>query len=369
MSTPSLSTYKVKPRAAARLIRDILEAGLVPYVSSSPGVGKSTIIKGIGDMLELHNIDHRLSTSEPTDMSGLPNFDKNGYAYFAPFTQIFPVVGTPLPVRRLYDASGNVVGEKQLRGWNLFLDELPAAPRNVQAAAFKVILDRMVGQHYLHPNVVITAAGNLLSDRSVVNPLVTAMQSRLVHLEMEVCFKEWLQDVAFSGNFDKRIVGFIGQFGNSKLMDFRPDHQDKTFACPRTWEFLNRLLVNYARRNITLTDEHLPAIAGTIGAGVGLEFLQYAQVWSRLVTVNQILADPAQCPIPAEADIKWATVSMIMQHVDPQNFKDFSTYVDRFDMAFRILFYRLILLRKPEFRTIPAFGPAVALISKDLNPW
>lgn len=368
MSTPSLTTYKVKPRAAARFVEDALRAGLVPYLSSSPGMGKSSIIKMISERLNLKTIDHRLSTSEPTDMSGLPNFDAKGGAYFAPFTQLFPVVGMELPTRKIYDKDGKAKGEHQYAGWNVFLDELPAAPRNVQAAAFKFILDRMVGQYHLHPEVLITAAGNLLTDRSVVNPLVTAMQSRLVHLEMEVCYEEWLQDVAVPHNFDKRIVGFIGQFGNGKLMDFRPDHHDKTFACPRTWEFLNKLLAMYTQRGISLTEEQLPLVAGVIGAGPALEFVQYAQVWTKLVTLRQILSDPKNLQVPTESAIKYATVGMMMQHVDDNNFKDLSTYVDRFDMGFRVLFYRMVLAIRPTIRNHPAFGPAASLLAQHLNP-
>ncbi len=28
----------------------------------------------------------------------------------------------------------------------------------------------------------------------------------------------------------------------NKLMDFDPEHEDKTFCCPRTWEFVNNII-------------------------------------------------------------------------------------------------------------------------------
>lgn len=368
MSVPSLQTYKVKPRQCRKFILDILYAREVPYIISSPGIGKSSLVKDASRELNLKVIDDRLSTADPTDLKGLPNFDKDGKAYFAPFTETYPVVGTPLPTDPIYDQDGKITGTHQYDGWNLFFDELPAATRSVQAAAFKPILDKMIGQNHLHPRLVMTAAGNLLTDRSVVNPLVTAMQTRLVTLHLVEDQEEWLADVAFKKNFDPRIIGFISQFGD-KLMDFRPDHKDNTFACPRTWEKLNNQLKSYNARGIQLNDDHVPLLAGYVGSGIALEFLQYTKVWTKLVSVKQVLADPATIPIPQEPEIKWATVSMLMQHVDDKNFAAMSTYVNRFpDTSFKLLFYRMCLVNKPELRRHKDFSSAALLISQYLNP-
>lgn len=116
----NVNIYKCKPRQARKFIIQCLDAGLVPYVRGSPGVGKSSIMRSIAEDFSLHMIDHRLSTSEPTDMTGLPKF-VGDYAHFAPFTEIFPIKTTPIPAGK--------------RGWIIFLDEFNAAKRDVQAAA------------------------------------------------------------------------------------------------------------------------------------------------------------------------------------------------------------------------------------------
>ena len=51
------------------LIRDF-KVGLVPMVSSSPGMGKSDIIRTIADLFKLKVIDLRVSQCEPVDMQG-----------------------------------------------------------------------------------------------------------------------------------------------------------------------------------------------------------------------------------------------------------------------------------------------------------
>jgi len=48
---------------------DILKVGLVPMLVSSPGVGKSTIIKELAKKNNLKVIDLRLSQCDPTDLN------------------------------------------------------------------------------------------------------------------------------------------------------------------------------------------------------------------------------------------------------------------------------------------------------------
>lgn len=343
---------KCTPRQAEKFIEQCLEAGLVPYIQGSPGTGKSAIVKKIARKWKLKLIDHRLSTSEPTDLTGLPNFDAKGFAKYAPFLELFPLEGV------------SVVPDG-LGGWLIFFDELPSAPRSVQAASYKVMLDRMIGQHRLHEAVGVVAAGNLATDRAIVNPLSTAMQSRLVHLELEVSFDDWLQDVALPENYDGRIIAFLSQFP-SKLMDFRPDHHDKTFCCPRTWEFVNRLITTKDAEGKPVqrpvTDEMAILLTGTITSGVAMEFTQFTKIYASMITIADILKSPLTCPVPAETAMKWAVVSHMMEKVDDKNFKDLAVYIGRFDQSFQILFFRGLMTRKPELRTHPSFATAISKI-------
>ena len=349
--------YRCSPRRTKKFAMDCLYAGLVPYVQSSPGMGKSAIMRAIAKELNLFLIDHRLSTSPPEDLSGLPYF-KDGKAYFAPFGELFPVKGTELPKK--YDDAGNVIG--QYDGWLVFLDEFPSAKKDTQAAAYKLILDKMVGQHDLHELVLLAAAGNLATDRAIVNPIGTAMQSRVIHIEMQISFDEWLYDVALKEGYDGRIVSFLSQH-QSKLMDFRPDHNDRTFACPRTWEFMNKFLADKP----VVVDDDTALFAGTIGSGIACEFVQFTKVFNSLVRFEDIVADPLNCTLPANKDIQWATISIMMDRVNDKNFDKVTQYVDRFSSDFRILFYRSILVRHPHLRESKAFQGAMSSLSQYLH--
>lgn len=338
--------FVCSPRQARSFIIQILEAGLVPYVESSPGCGKSTIMASIAKDFGLKMIDHRLSTSEPTDLSGLPHFTENGEAAFAPFAELFPLTDTPL-----------VPGTN---GWMLFLDEFPSARKETQAAAYKLILDHMVGQHHLHERCVITAAGNRRNDRALTNPISTAMASRLVHLELQVNQKEWMEDVAIPNNYDHRIIAFLSQYPG-KLDTFDPASKERTFCCPRTWEFVNKLI--YGRQ---LTDEAAILLAGTINSGVAVEFVQYTRLFNEIPSVAVILAAPETTQVPNEASLKWAIISALLEHANETNLDKLTKYVDRFTADFRILFYKSVNIRNPALRAHPAFTNAMRELSRYL---
>lgn len=339
--------YRCTPRQVRQFAIQILEAGLVPYIQSSPGMGKSSIVRSISDEYYMHMIDHRLSTSAPEDMSGLPRFDADGTARFAPFADLFPIAGTPVP--------------KGKHGWMLFLDEFNSAPKSVQAAAYKLILDRMTGQYKLDDKVMICAAGNLATDRAIVNPLSTAMQSRVIHLEMQISHEEWMYDVALKQKYDSRIVGYLSQYP-SKLMDFRPDHQDKTFCCPRTWEFVNKLIIG---REVNDTTAVL--LAGTITSGTAADFVQFCRIYESMISFNEIMRDPQNAAVPQDLSTKWAVISSLMEKINAENFDALAKYVDRFTADFRILFYRSVIVQQPTLRAHPSFARALIELSRYLN--
>lgn len=342
----SESLYRCNPRQIRDFVKEILYAGLVPFVKGSPGVGKSSIFGSVAEELALWMIDHRLSTSDPTDLNGLPNF-VNGMARFAPFQELFPLENTPLPDGK--------------QGWMIFLDEFNSAKKDVQAASYKVILDRMIGQHKLHPNVVLCLAGNLDTDRALTNTISTALQSRVVHLELEVDFDIWMQDVALKRNYDPRIIAFLSQY-NSLLMDFRPDHNEKTFCCPRTWDFLNSII-----KDKPVTEDRAPLYAGTISSGVAVQFIQFTKIYQNLITVPEILRDPDNALVPGDTSLRWATITAMLEKVDEKNFSKLATYANRYPLDFRILFFRAVLIQHPELRQHPAFGTAMRELARYLN--
>ena len=359
MSDHAQDIYKCTPRQTREFVVDCLQAGLVPFIHSSPGMGKSSIVRDIANTYGMELIDHRLSTSQPEDLSGLPDFytDAAGHrrATFSAF-DIFPLTNTPIPDGK--------------NGWLIFLDEANSADKLVQAASYKLVLDKMVGQNKLHPNVGIAMAGNLATDRAIVTLLSTAMQSRVIHIEMVIDFQQWLEDVAIKQGYDERIIAYLSYKKGGPLMDFRPDHQEKTFCCPRTWEFMNKLIAGKTYKTIDGVYQmaaKTPLYAGTITSGVAADFVQFTKVQETTIKVDDVVADPNGCPLPQDAASKWMVITHLALNITDKNLDKLAIYADRLDMQYRVLFYRTMLQKHPELRQHPSFAKGMVSLNQYLN--
>jgi MoxR-like ATPase len=162
------------------------------FLWGPPGIGKSELVEGLTAELGGLMIDLRLGQMEPTDIRGIPFYNKEkNVMEFAP-----PV---DLPDAETAAQYPIVV---------LFLDEMNSAPASVQSAAYQLILNRRVGKYVLPDNVVMVAAGNRESDKGVTYRMPTPLANRFIHQEMKVDFNSW-QEWAVQHNIHKDVVGYL----------------------------------------------------------------------------------------------------------------------------------------------------------------
>lgn len=296
-------------------------------LSGSPGIGKSDIVRSIALKFNLKLIDIRLSTCDPTDLQGFPTVQE-GIAKYIPM-DTFPLASTPKP--------------KGKAGWLIFLDELNSSSLSTQAAAYRLVLDRQVGQHDLHPNVAVVAAGNLTTDGAIVNRLGTAMQSRLVHLELGVEPESWLKWGSLNG-IDHRILAYISHVPGS-LMKFDPRHDDKTFSCPRTWEFLSDLIANVPTPDLKGL---FALLAGTVGESSAFEFTAYTTVYSQIPSYKEILADPVNAPLSNEPATLFAVSHLISAFLKKADIPKTILYIERMPVEIQTITLQNIVQKDPS---------------------
>lgn len=319
---------QVKPSQAVSMISKVLRAKLVPMLTGSPGEGKSSLIKMVAEQFNLKVIDVRLAQCDPTDLCGFPTINKEtGKAGYMPM-DTFPIEGDEIP--------------KGYSGWLIFFDEANSAPESVIAAAYKIVLDRQVGLHNLHKNVAMVMAGNLETDNAIVNQMSTAMQSRLIHLEMGQDYMEWV-DWAMDNDVDHRITDFI-KFKPGALYAFNPDHTDKTFGCPRTWEFADRIL------KVTDIDDldALPLLSGALSEGLAHEFNVFCKIYKTLPKISDIIADPTTIKVPNEPSVLFALTGAISHHAKEDSIGKLMEYVNRLPIEFQVVTLREVLRKTKE---------------------
>lgn len=336
----SILSLALPPSGIREAVIRAFAGGLVPVIRSSPGLGKSELMQAIADQFELLLIDFRLGQADITDLNGLPRFvtrmradgTEDHRAEFVPFSD-FPLEGDALPMN---PKTGN-----PYKGYLLFFDELTSAPKQIQAAAYKIMLERKVGQHKLHSMCSMAGAGNMETDNAVVHAMSTALQSRLIHLEMRLDHKEWIE-WAINNNVDSRIIAYVS-FRPNHLHSFDPSHQDRTFACPRTWWFASCLITG--RPKLDTIDRSL--LGGTISSGVAAEFLSFIEVYTQLPNMADIIADPDNAIVPKEASVKYALTTTLAEFIDDKNVDQIVTYLNRFPVEHRVICIRMARVRKP----------------------
>jgi hypothetical protein len=257
------SIRQVGPKGAKRAIGKAIQKRRPVFLWGPPGIGKSDIVKQIGDDMKREVIDVRLALWEPTDIKGIPYYNADqGKMVWAPPSE--------LPTNE--DSTAII-----------FLDELNSAPPAVQAAAYQLILNRRVGAYELPKGVDVVAAGNREGDRGVTYRMPAPLANRFVHLEAKVDFDDW-QDWATTNKIHPEVVGYVG-FAKQDLYDFDPKSASKSFATPRSWSFVSDLLEDDDTDTDTLTN----LIAGAIGDGLAVKFMAHRKIAGKLPKAGDIL--------------------------------------------------------------------------------
>ena len=238
------------------------------FLWGPPGIGKSELVADITKELGGYMIDLRLGQMEPTDIRGIPYYNKDtGKMDWAE-----PV---DLPTAEFASQYPVVV---------LFLDEMNSAAPSVQSAAYQLILNRRSGKYVLPDNVVMVAAGNRESDKGVTYRMPTPLANRFVHQEMTVDFASW-QEWAVKHNEHKDVVGYL-TFAKQDLYDFDAKSASRAFATPRSWHFVSELLQD----DDTDDDTNMNLIAGTVGEGLAVKFMAHRKIAGRMPRPEDILS-------------------------------------------------------------------------------
>jgi hypothetical protein len=258
------SNRTVSPNEAKAAIRKCLKKQRPVFMWGPPGIGKSDIVKQLGNEQDREVIDVRLSLWEPTDIKGIPYYNSTSNTMtWAP------------PAELPTDPDSTAI---------LFLDELNSAAPATQAAAFQLVLNRRVGTYILPKGVAIVAAGNREGDKGVTYRMPAPLANRFLHLELRTDYEDW-QQWAVNNRVHEQVVGYLG-FAKQDLYDFDPKSSSKAFATPRSWQFVSELLEEDDVSDSTLTD----LISGAVGEGLAVKFMAHRRVAKQMPNPSDILS-------------------------------------------------------------------------------
>jgi DNA polymerase III delta prime subunit len=252
-----------------------------------PGVGKSTLIRELCAEEGVGFIDVRLAQREPVDLRGLP-VPKDDAVHWLPAAE-WP-------------------RDPDSRGIILF-DELTAADRALQVAAYEFILDRRLGDLYRVPEGwYICAAGNRTTDRAVAVSMSSALANRFCHIDLEPDLQGWTEWATGAG-IHPTVIAFL-RFRPECFFDM--DGQlEQGWPSPRTWERASIEL--YEAERAGLDTELLDLlIRGLVGPGAATEFSAFRDWADDLPDARAMLEGRAPIQIPQRADQRYALCAALV---------------------------------------------------------
>lgn len=295
----------MKPSLLKEAIITYLEAGLNPYIHSSPGMGKSDIVRSVRDYYEslftgFGFRDIRASQFDAVDTRGLPTVKDQTTFWCTP--SFWPTEGRGI----------------------IFLDELSSAVPLTKAALYQLILDRCLGDYKVPDEWYIIAAGNLETDNAIVSKDGTALDSRFAHLYLEVDVTDWVAWALDNGLY-MPLVAFI-KFRPTLLHVFDPKSKARSFPCPRTVYFVSRLYDSGKTINPALEYE---LVSGIVGEGFTVEWLAFHRIFRSLPNPDMVLANPQSASIPTDIATLYALCGALAKKVTESSMDNFYTYLKR----------------------------------------
>lgn len=254
------------------------------FISGPPGVGKSSIVAQVARDLGREICDVRAVLLDPVDFRGIP--------------KEVDMVTHWCPPSFLPQGEGEGV---------LFLDELAQAPQLVQSACLQLCLDRRLGEYQLPDGWDIVAASNRQEDRAGASKMITPLLNRFIHYDLEVSHTEWMA-WALQNNIHADVTGFL-RMRPELLMTFDAKSNARAFASPRSWEFLSDQLDGLP------LDMLIQEAIGSVGEGVGAEFVGYCKLKHLMPDPLAVIAHPDTIPLPGsdQLSVLWALIGALVE--------------------------------------------------------
>ena len=256
-------------------------------IHSSPGVGKSSIVRQVAKKLGIGFVDVRLAEMESVDIRGLPSVDKDKGVMKWNAPDFWP---------RDPNSKGII-----------FLDELTSCDKSCQVAAYELILDRKIGDFYKVPDGwYIVSAGNLTTDRAVALSMSSALSNRFMHVELDADDQEWCK-WAMTHDVHPSVIGFI-QYRPMNLFNMEKENLERGWPSPRSWDRVSQMTKIYGNNEELLRK----IVYGLVGPAKGVEYIEFHRLNKNFDNIVDMMYGRAPIKIPEKNDQLYAMCSTLV---------------------------------------------------------
>jgi hypothetical protein len=232
----------------------------VLYITSKPGIAKSSIARSIAQKMGFRYMDIRLSMVDETDVG------------------LYPNISTAEGVKCLDFVVPRWAIEANKQPTIIHFEELNRASLPVRNAALQILLERQIGIEFkFNDTVLMMSSGNLGDeDGTDVEEFDNALNNRLIHYSHTLSADEWVKNFA-TEKVHSTITSYIKAYPERLYQN--PTENTKAYPTPRSWTFLSDFIINNFGKNAS-PREFLPLLREIAHSYVGngaQRFLQYCE--------------------------------------------------------------------------------------------
>jgi hypothetical protein len=220
----------------------------------------------------------------------------------------------------------------------IVIDDIPTAMPAVQAALFQLLLDRKLGNYIVPENVHFVLTGNRVEDRAGASRTLTALDSRVNRINLDVSFADWI-NWAVANDIAPEVIAFHRFKSGEYLWKFDP--KQKVNPLPRTWEFLSKKLkVVQSQRasGINIPSElETEWYQGDVGAEAANLFIGFTRVFEDMPDPRECLKNPKTAKVPTDIGASICVATALSNLVTVESFPNLLIYLSRLEKEYEVL--------------------------------
>ena len=234
----------------------------------------------------------------------------------------------------------------------LMLDEMGKAHKNVKDASLPLLVERRLGNRFLHPDSIVFATTNL-GGENVGDTLQAHHRNRLTTVRMgKPTAVDWIRDFARVNGIAPEVIMWaeerpeaLESYEEYDRPDdnpfiFHPKAQRSAFVTHRSLEQASKI-VN--KRHLYTPNALEVALIGTIGAPAALDMQSWIAMGDSLPKRAEIINDPDNARLPSQVAGKLMLTYQALNWVTEDTLDPWMTYMARMHKEVQALFCTTIV--------------------------